>query len=102
MVAYIALIAPTTPQANKEGAPMKTVIINAPNGTGGDILRRAMSAIFWRISDAGSRRHSHRIAAARLSEVSDRTLKDIGIHRSEITSIIHDVSGDRRRFHEGA
>ena len=81
---------------------MKTVTINAPNGTGGDVLRRAVSAILWRISDAGSRRHRNRIAVARLSDVSDRTLKDIGIHRSEICSVIHDTSGDRRRFHEGA
>ena len=81
---------------------MKTVTINAPSAPGGAVLRRAMSAIFWRISDAGSRRHRNRIAAARLSEVSDRTLKDIGIHRSEICSVIQDTSGDRRRNHEGA
>ena len=81
---------------------MKTVTINAPREPGGEIFRRAVSAILWRISDAGSRRHRNRLAIARLSEMSDSTLKDIGIHRSEICSIVHDTSGDRRRSHEGA
>lgn len=41
-----------------------------------------------------------KVAAAELDALDDRTLKDIGVHRSEITSMLQDLAnrtGERRR-----
>ena len=81
---------------------MKTATINVPRSPGGDILRRSITAFVRLVADAGRQRYRRHLSAARLRAVSDRTLKDIGIHRTEITSIITDQSGDRRRPHGDA
>lgn len=62
-----------------------------------------MIAPAWRALVEGyMRRRARRIAARNLGAVSDRTLKDIGIHRSEILSLVNDTSTDRRRRNDRA
>ena len=41
--------------------------------------------------------HERRIAMAQLMALDDRMLKDIGIDRSEILSVLVDTSRERRR-----
>lgn len=42
-------------------------------------------------------RQAYRKAEAELSSLDDRMLRDIGIHRSEISSVLSDRSGERLR-----
>ncbi|MGI9414312.1 MAG: DUF1127 domain-containing protein [Hyphomicrobiales bacterium] len=79
---------------------MKTATIHMPRDPGRDVFRRGIATIIRALAEAGNRHYQKRMAAASLRTVSDRTLKDIGIHRTEISSVVHDASGDRRRCHE--
>lgn len=54
------------------------------------------------MAEANVRRRARRLAAQSLRTLSDRTLKDIGMHRSEICSVVHDTSNERKRFYESA
>ena len=45
-------------------------------------------------------RRSKRLAVAHLKAINPRTLKDIGIDRSEASSIIHGGRQGRRRFYQ--
>ena len=53
----------------------------------GNYMRRA-----WRNL---TRWHEHRVAEAHLRALDDVTLRDIGIHRSEIRSVVYGLHQDR-------
>lgn len=54
---------------------------------------RAMRKVLDRLKAA----RQHRIAMQQLMQLSNHTLKDIGIDRSEIVSLLSDTTGERRR-----
>ena len=52
---------------------------------------------FWQSSKY--RRHQRR-AVEHLRAMTDQHLKDLGIHRSEITSVVYGRDAERVRYHE--
>ena len=76
---------------------MKTATISLDHQPKGGSVWAAIAAIMRTMAEAGTRRRARRIAQASLRGVSDRTLKDIGIHRTEITSVVTDTSDERKR-----
>ena len=76
---------------------MKTATISIGHQPKGGSVRAAIAAIMRTMAEASMRRRNRRIAEAGLRGVSDRTLQDIGIHRSEITSVVTDTTDERKR-----
>ena len=52
--------------------------------------------------EAKRKRRQSRVASASLGSLSDLALKDIGIHRTEIGSVVRSAANDRRRSHDAA
>ena len=48
-----------------------------------------------------SERRRQREAIATLKGISDHALKDIGVHRSEVTSVVHHAASDRKQCYDG-
>ena len=71
--------------------PLKTVRSHLGQSVG--ILGRAVLSVWHAFRSY----HERRIAMAQLMALDDRMLKDIGIDRSEIHSMLVDTSWDRRR-----
>lgn len=46
-------------------------------------------------------RRRQREAIATLKGISDHALKDIGVHRSEVTSVVHHAASDRKQRYDG-
>ena len=76
---------------------MKTATISLGHQPNGGPVWTAIAAIMRKVAKASMRRRARRIAQANLHGVSDRTLKDIGIHRTEITSVVTDTTDERKR-----
>ena len=71
--------------------PLKTV--RSHLGLCANILGRAVLSVWHAFKSY----HERRVAMAQLMALDDRMLKDIGIDRSEIHSMLVDTSWDRRR-----
>jgi uncharacterized protein YjiS (DUF1127 family) len=54
-----------------------------------------------RLLDAVRRWHERRTTAHRLSQLNDRLLQDIGIHRHEIESVVHQSVGSMPASYQG-
>ena len=52
---------------------------------------------FW---EAVKYRNHQRRSVRHLRSMSDHTLKDLGIHRSEINSVVYGRDAERVRYHE--
>lgn len=70
-----------------------------PNG---ESLWMSLSAMACQAGEAIAQRRARRVAASGLRGLSERTLKDIGIHRTEIGSVVHGSSHERMRSHDDA
>ncbi len=82
----------TTVLADEVGRrPLKSV--QSHLGQSASILGRAVLSVWHAFKSY----HERRIAMAQLMALDDRMLKDIGIDRSEIHSMLVDTSWDRRR-----
>jgi uncharacterized protein YjiS (DUF1127 family) len=68
----------------------------APAAVGRSFLQMLAS----RVHELRGRRKSRR-AVQELHALSGHTLKDIGLHRSEVTSVVFTDSKERRRRHAG-
>lgn len=81
---------------------MKTATMTLTREQDGDTVAGGFGAVWQALATANRRRRNKRIAAANLRAMSDRTLKDMGFHRSEISSVVHDTSGERKRTNDCA
>ncbi len=68
----------------------------------GGTLRDAFAAVMRMMAQAAHRRRARRIASASLRGLSDMALKDIGMHRTEIGSVVHGTANERKRSNESA
>lgn len=74
---------------------------SAPAGAGAAEAVERVGAILQRIADAYRRRRARRYSVQALASLSDHALKDIGLHRSEIVSLVEaqeDRDERRRRY----
>ncbi len=67
-----------------------------------ETLWMSLAALARQAGEAHARRRARRVAASSLRGLSERTLKDIGIHRTEIGSVVHGSSHERMRSHDDA
>lgn len=81
---------------------MKTATMMLTRYQDGDTVPGGFVAVWRALARASIRRRNKRIAAANLRAMSDRALKDMGLHRSEISSVVHDHSGERKRTNDCA
>lgn len=71
--------------------------INVPGGAATKKWLEQTARNFWQ---SVQRRRQERQSAAHFGMLSDRQLKDIGIHRSEILSVVYGSDGSRIRIHD--
>ncbi len=57
--------------------------------------------LLMRLLDAIRRWHERRTSIRRLSQLNDRLLQDIGIHRHEIESVVHQSVGPMPASYQG-
>ncbi len=57
--------------------------------------------LLMRLLDAIRRWHERRTSIRRLSQLNDRLLRDIGIHRHEIESVVHQSVGSMPASYQG-
>ncbi len=81
---------------------MKTATLTQTHTLEGGSVWNAFAAMVQAVAQATARRRAKRIAAQSLHVLSDKTLKDIGMHRTEIGSVVHGTSNERKRSNESA
>ena len=57
--------------------------------------------LLMRLLDAIRRWHERRTTIRRLSQLNDHLLQDVGIHRHEIESMVHQSVGSMPASHQG-
>jgi uncharacterized protein YjiS (DUF1127 family) len=72
---------------------MNTTTVVSPDASAGKQPQRAIGKAIGKLSAFWRRKRDERL----LQSLDDHTLKDIGLHRSEIGSLIHNPGGERRR-----
>lgn len=75
-----------------------TVMAIYPRGEARTLWTAVIKPLLCRYREYRKRRR----AAAELRSVDPRTLKDMGIDRSEVDSIVYGNAGDRRRAYTGS
>lgn len=81
---------------------MNTATLSQAQYPQGGSVWRALAAFVRKMVEANARRRARRLATQSLRSLSDLTLRDIGIHRSEIGSVVHGTANERKRFYESA
>lgn len=77
---------------------MTTTVYTCETMEAPNVIRRAAdtAAVWWQ--SARHRRHQ-RDSVRRLRAMTDHQLRDVGIHRSEITSVVYGTPGGSRTYH---
>ena len=86
----------TLDRLDRFAAPLGSAVRNA-----GSAALRALKADFIRFRDNVRERSRKRRAAAALHGMSDMFFRDIGMHRSEVNSVLLDVESDKSRRRRG-
>jgi uncharacterized protein YjiS (DUF1127 family) len=81
---------------------MKTATLSQPHAPQSGSAWDAIAAMVRTMIENNRRRRARRIASASLRGLSDLALQDIGMHRSEICSVVHGTENERKRTHESA
>lgn len=81
---------------------MKTATLTQTHSHEDGSIWTVCAAMVQAVAQASARRRARRIASQGLRVLSDTTLKDIGMHRSEISSIVHGTPNERKRSNESA
>ena len=81
---------------------MKTATLTQSHHPEGGSVWSVVSAMVQAVAKANARRRARRMASRNLRTLSDRTLKDIGMHRTEIGSVVHGIANERKRSNESA
>lgn len=93
---------PSASNRNRSAARAIALPRPAPAGAGIADAIEQLKAILHRIAEAYRTRQARRASIQKLNALSDHTLKDIGIHRSEIVSLVEAGGrGERRRRYAG-
>jgi len=76
-------------------------VTHAPTGLGPASLRQAIARFLKREWTAYLTHRAKRATVRILRDLDDATLRDIGLGRSEVESVVYGTAGDRRLRYNG-